>query len=59
MDDVNELGKDEKDILIVEKVCRTFTGASEAILNRSRKTIILGLGSCRLQVGTRLYIVQP
>jgi hypothetical protein len=59
MDEMNELGKDEKDILIVEKVCRTFTGASEAILNCSRKTVIIGLGSCHLQVATRLYIVQP
>ncbi len=45
MDDVNELGEDEKDILVTDEVCRAFEAALGAILNRNRKTVILGLGS--------------
>ncbi len=43
MDDVNELGEDEQDILITDELCRAFEAASGAILNRNRKTVILGL----------------
>jgi hypothetical protein len=45
MDDVNMLGEDEEDIVIADAVCRAFEEASGAILNRNRKTVILGLGS--------------
>jgi hypothetical protein len=45
MDDVNELGEDEQDILVTDELCRAFEAASGAILNRNRKTVILGLGS--------------
>jgi hypothetical protein len=45
MDDVNMLGEDEEDIIIADWVCRAFEEASGAILNRNRKTVILGLGS--------------
>jgi hypothetical protein len=45
MDDVNELGEDEQDILVTDELCRAFEAASGAILNPNRKTVILGLGS--------------
>jgi hypothetical protein len=45
MDDVNELGEDEQDILVTDELCRAFEAASGAILNRNRKTVILGLGA--------------
>jgi hypothetical protein len=45
MDDINELGEDENDIVLTDQICRAFEAASGAILNRNRKTVILGLGS--------------
>ncbi len=45
MDDVNELCEEEQDILVTDELCRAFEAASGAILNRNRKTVILGLGS--------------
>jgi hypothetical protein len=45
MDDVNVLSEDEEDIVIADSVCRAFKEASGAILNRNRKTVVLGLGS--------------
>jgi hypothetical protein len=39
------LSEDEEDIIIADAVCRAFEEASGAILNRNRKTVILGLGS--------------
>jgi hypothetical protein len=45
MDDINELGEDESDIVLTDQICRAFEAASGAILNRNRKTVILGLGS--------------
>ncbi len=45
MDDVNVLSEDEEDIVIADSVCRAFEEASGAILNRNRKTVVLGLGS--------------
>ena len=47
MDDVATLGTDVEDILRVDTICRDFEAASGAILNRNRKTVILGLGSWR------------
>ncbi len=47
MDDVATLGTDVEDILRVDAICRDFEAASGAILNRNRKTVILGLGSWR------------
>ena len=45
MDDVNILGEEESDIVRADEVCRAFEAASGAILNRNRKTVVLGLGS--------------
>ncbi len=45
MDDVEVLGDKLSDIIIMDQVCRDFEAASGAILNRNRKTVILGLGS--------------
>jgi hypothetical protein len=42
--DVVVVGEDENDLLIVDAVCRQFEAISGAILNRSHKTAILGLG---------------
>ncbi len=44
MDDVVVVGEDEKDLLFVDFLCRQFEAVSGAILNRSHKTAILGLG---------------
>jgi hypothetical protein len=45
MDNVNELGEDEKDILVTDEVCRDFEAASGAILNRNQKIVIFSLSS--------------
>jgi hypothetical protein len=45
MDDVEVLGDSLNDIILVDNTCRDFEAASGAILNRNRKTIIIGLGS--------------
>jgi hypothetical protein len=44
VDDVVVVGEDENDLLIVVAICRQFEAISGAILNRSHKTAILGLG---------------
>ena len=45
MDDVNILGSHISDILTVDSITLDFEAAAGAILNRNRKTMILGLGS--------------
>ncbi len=45
MDDINELGEDDNDIVLTDQICRAFEAVSGAILNRNRKTVVLGLGS--------------
>jgi hypothetical protein len=45
MDDVQVLGDDLQDIIRVDLACRDFEAASGALLNRNRKTTIVGLGS--------------
>ena len=45
MDDVQVLGDDLQDIIRVDLACRDFEAASGALLNRNRKTTIIGLGS--------------
>ena len=45
MDDVNLLGEDDNDLLLMDQVCRNFEAASGSILNRNCKTVIVGLGS--------------
>ena len=45
MDDVEVLGNEMRDILTTDSLCRNFEAASGAILNRNRKTVIIGLGS--------------
>lgn len=45
MDDAEVLGDSLNDIILVDNICRDFEAASGAILNRNRKTIIIGLGS--------------
>jgi hypothetical protein len=45
MDDVQILGDDLQDIVRVDLACRDFEAASGALLNRNRKTTIIGLGS--------------
>ncbi len=44
VDDVVAVGEDESDLLIIDTICRQFEEMSGAILNRSHKTAILGLG---------------
>ncbi len=45
MDDVAVLGSSLEDICRTDEICRNFEAASGAILNRNRKTVVLGLGS--------------
>ncbi len=45
MDDVQVLGDDLQDIVQVDLACRDFEAASGALLNKNRKTTIIGLGS--------------
>ncbi len=45
MDDVATLGTMLDDLLRVDAICQDFEAASGAILNRNRKTVLLGLGS--------------
>ncbi len=45
MDAVQVLGDDLQDIIRVDLACRDFEAASGALLNRNRKTTIIGLGS--------------
>jgi hypothetical protein len=45
MDDVNKLGEDETDIVLMDDLCQVFEAISGAILNRNCQPIILGLGS--------------
>ena len=45
MDDVDVLSDDLRDILTTDRLCREFEAASGALLNRNRKSVILGLGS--------------
>jgi hypothetical protein len=42
---MEDVGEDEKDILIVDKICCAFEAAFWAILNRNRKTVILGFST--------------
>ncbi len=44
VDDGVALGEDEDDLLTIDTVTRQFKDLSGAILNRSHKTAILGLG---------------
>ena len=45
VDDVDVLGDDDEDILLVDGICRMFERMSGAILNRNRKSAILGFGT--------------
>ena len=45
VDDVDVLGDNDKDITMVDGICRLFERMSGAILNRNRKSAILGFGS--------------
>jgi hypothetical protein len=45
LDDVTVLGSHLSDITKVDTLTRAFEAASGALLNRNRKTLILGLGS--------------
>ena len=45
VDDVDVLGDDDEDILLVDDICCLFEQMSGAILNRNRKSAILGFGS--------------
>jgi hypothetical protein len=44
VDDVVVVGEDEADLLIIDFICRQFEAIYGAILNRTHKTAILGLG---------------
>ncbi len=44
MDCVEILGDTFNDILLVGTICRDFEAASGVILNRNRKTVVIGLG---------------
>jgi hypothetical protein len=45
MYDVNQLGEDDADNILMDDICRAFEAASEAILNRNCKSSYFGLGS--------------
>jgi len=45
MDDVEVVSNDIADLPRVDDLCRRFEAAAGAILNRNRKTVVLGLGS--------------
>ena len=45
VDDVDVLGDNDKDITMVDGICRLFERMSGAILNRNRKSAILGFSS--------------
>ncbi len=44
MDNINELGEDDNNVVITDQTCRAFKAVSGAILNRNRKMEVLGLG---------------
>ncbi len=44
MDDLVAVDEDESDLLITNAICRQFEEVSGAIINRSHKTAVLGLG---------------
>jgi hypothetical protein len=45
MDDINNLGQDNNNTLIADKICQAFELVSGYILIHNRKTMLLGLGS--------------
>ena len=45
VDDVDILGDDDEDIVMADGICRLFEQMSGAILNRNRKSAILGFGT--------------
>jgi hypothetical protein len=45
VNDINELGKDNNDVIVTDEVCQSFEVVSGAILNCKRKMVVLGLGS--------------
>jgi hypothetical protein len=45
MDDIAAMGDTDADLITTDEVCRDFEAVSGAILNRNRKSVILGLGS--------------
>jgi hypothetical protein len=45
MDNINELGEDDNDIVVTDQICLAFEAASGAILNCNRKMVVLSLGS--------------
>ncbi len=45
VDDVDILGQSDEDLLLADSICRQFEAMSGAIVNRNRKTAILGLGA--------------
>jgi len=45
VDDVDIMGQSEADLLLVDTICRQFEAMSGAILNRNRKSAVLGLGA--------------
>jgi hypothetical protein len=45
MNDVNQLGEDDADNILMDDICRAFEATSGAILNRNCKSSDLGLGS--------------
>ncbi len=52
-DDVNILSEDDKDITVVNKICRDFEEASSDIFNRNCKTALVDLGSWEGPQGCR------
>ncbi len=45
VDDVVAVGEDGNDLVIINVVCRQFEVMSGAILNRSHKAVVFGLGA--------------
>ncbi len=45
VDDVDIIGQSEEDLLLADSICRQFEAMSRVIVNRNRKSAILGLGT--------------
>ena len=45
INDVDILGQSEEDLLLADTICRCFKAMSGVIINRNRKSAILGLGT--------------
>jgi exonuclease III len=59
MDDIEILGSALPDLILADSLCQDFEAVSGAILNRNRKTVVLGLGSWAGKQDWPLPWLQP